>query len=89
MIKRAMRAIASAVEFSNDHAEESCKTGRRSFADAEEPVFNAACETYRKPTPRTLKFTKDDLEKTLTWMTLGAKNPVTVKYEDLAAAVKY
>jgi len=89
MIKHAMRAITNAMEFSNDHAEESCKMVRRSFADVEDAVFKAACETYRKATPRTLKFTKDHLEKTLTWMNLGAKKPVTVKYEDLAVTVNY
>jgi len=89
LIKHAMRAIVRAMEFSAAEPVESCKMVRTSFPDVEEPVFKAACETYRKGTPRTLQFTKTHLDKTLVWMNLGAKNPVTVKYEDLAVTVKY
>lgn len=89
LIKHAMRAIANAMEFSADQPVESCKMVRRSFPDVEESVFNTACETYRKATPRTLKFTKDQLDKTLVWMNLGAKNPVAVKFEDLVVTIKY
>ena len=52
-------------------------------------MSKAACETYRKGTPRTLQFTKTHLDKTLVWINLGAKNPVTVRYEDLAVTLKY
>jgi NitT/TauT family transport system substrate-binding protein len=89
LIKHAMRAIIHGMEFSADEPEESCKMVRRSFPDVEEPVFKAACETYRKGTPRTLQFTRQQLDKTLTWMNLGAKKPVSAKFEDMAVTVKY
>jgi NitT/TauT family transport system substrate-binding protein len=89
LLKRAMRAIARAMEFSAAEPVESCKMVRRSFPDVEESVFKKACETYRKGTPRTLQFTKDQLDKTLAWMNLGAKTPVTAKFEDMSAPIKY
>lgn len=88
LIKRAMRALGAAMEFSNDHAEESCKMVRLSFPDVDAEVFKSACETYRKATPRKLVFTRQYLDKTLTWMNLGAKAPVSLKFEDLVAVEK-
>jgi len=61
---------------------------RQSFPDVDADVFKSACETYRKATPRKLVFTRQYLDKTLTWMNLGAKDPVRVKFEDLVANEK-
>ena len=89
LIKRAMRAIVRGMEFAATEPQESCKMVRTSFPDVEEPVFKAACETYRKGTPRTLQFTKEQLDKTLTWMNLGVKNPISAKFEDMSVTIKY
>lgn len=89
LVKGAMRAIVRGMEFAATEPDESCKMVRRSFPDVDEPVFKAACETYRKGTPRTLQFTKDQLDKTLTWMNLGVKNRITATYDDLSVKVQY
>ena len=89
LIKHAMQAIVRGMEFAAAEPMESCKMVRQSFPDVEETVFKAACETYRKGTPRTLQFTREQLNKTLTWMNLGAKNPVTAKFEDMSAPIKF
>jgi ABC-type nitrate/sulfonate/bicarbonate transport system substrate-binding protein len=84
LLRRAMRAIGKAMEFAAANPAESCKMVRPYFLDVDEPVFNSACETYRKATPRTLAFGKENLEKTLAWMNLGSRSPITAKFEDLA-----
>jgi hypothetical protein len=80
--------IDDGMEFSAEHPKQSCAFVRRSLPDVDEDAFNAACEAYRKATPRTLQFSKEQLGKTVTWMNLGAKAPITVKYEDPVAAAK-
>jgi NitT/TauT family transport system substrate-binding protein len=89
LIKHAMRAIVHGMEFAAAEPLESCKMVRTSFPDVEEPVFKAACETYRKGTPQKLQFTREQLDKTLTWMNLGVKNPISAKFEDMTVTIKY
>lgn len=85
LIDRSLRALTKAMEFAHAQPEETCKIVRSYFADLDEEVFKAACERYRKASSRSPALTPEQLQKTTAWMSIGAKAPITAKFEDVIA----
>ena len=83
LMRRAMRAIAKAMEFAHTHPEETAKIMQPYFPDLDASLFAQVFETYRKATPRSPVLTREHVDKTVAWMNIGAKQKVTAKFEDV------
>ncbi len=84
LIRRAMRAMTAAMVFAHANPEETAKIMRPYFPDLDEAVFKQVVETYRKASASTPVITKEQIEKTVAWMNIGAKSPFSAKFEDVA-----
>lgn len=83
LMRRAMRALTEAMEFAHNNPEETAKIMRQYFPDIDELLFNQVVETYRKATPRSPVLTREQLDKTVAWMNIGAQKKTTAKFEDV------
>lgn len=83
LIRRAMRALANAMDFAASHPEETAKIMRPYFPDLDEAIFKQVVETYRKASAHTPVLTEEQLSKTVAWMNIGAKTPITAKFDDV------
>jgi NitT/TauT family transport system substrate-binding protein len=83
LMRRAMHALAKAMDFAQTHPEETAKIMRQYFPDLDELLFKQVVETYRKATPRSPVLTKEQVDKTVAWMNIGAKQKVAAKFEDV------
>jgi len=80
LMRRAMKALAEAMEFAHKNPAETAKIMQKYFPDLDAAVFPQIAETYRKATPRSPVLTKEQLDKTVAWMNIGAKSPITAKW---------
>jgi NitT/TauT family transport system substrate-binding protein len=83
LVRRAMRALAKAMDFAQTHPAETTKIMRQYFPDLDETLFQTVVETYRKATPRSPVLTREQVDKTVAWMNIGAKTRVSAKFEDV------
>jgi NitT/TauT family transport system substrate-binding protein len=83
LMRRAMRALAKAMDFAQTHPAETAKIMRQYFPDLDETLFQTVVETYRKATPRSPVLTREQVDKTVAWMNIGAKTRVSAKFEDV------
>jgi NitT/TauT family transport system substrate-binding protein len=83
LMRRAMKALAQAMEFAQTHPDETAKIMRQYFPDLDDSLFKQVVETYRKATPRSPVLTREQVEKTVAWMNIGAKQKVSAKFEDV------
>lgn len=83
LMRRAMRALAKAMDFAQTHPAETAKIMRQYFPDLDETLFQTVVETYRKATPRSPVLTREQVDKTVAWMNIGAKTKVSAKFEDV------
>jgi sulfonate transport system substrate-binding protein len=83
LMRRAMRALAKAMDFAQTHPTETAKIMRQYFPDLDEALFQTVVETYRKATPRSPVLTREQVDKTVAWMNIGAKTKVSAKFEDV------
>jgi NitT/TauT family transport system substrate-binding protein len=83
LIARSMRAMARAMEFAHAKPDETCKIVRQYFTDLDEEVFKIACERYRKSSSQSPVLTRNQIEKTAAWMSIGEKRQITAKFEDV------
>lgn len=83
LMRRAIKALAEAMEYAHTHPVETAQILRKYFPDIDAAVFPQIVETYRKATPRTPVLTREQLDKTVAWMNIGAKQPVTAKFDDV------
>jgi NitT/TauT family transport system substrate-binding protein len=85
MIAGALRAITKAMRFAHEQPAETRRLMRQYFPDLEQPVYDLAIETYRKAVPKTPVLTREQVEKTIAWMNLGASQKIQASYEDVFA----
>jgi NitT/TauT family transport system substrate-binding protein len=83
LMRRAMYALAAAMEFSQTHPEETAKIMRQYFPDLDESLFKQVVETYRKATPRSPILTSQQLDKTVAWMNIQSNPKITAKFDDV------
>jgi len=83
LMRRAMHALANAMEFAQTHPEETATIMRQYFPDLDAALFKQVVETYRKATPRSPILTQTHVDKTVAWMNIGAKTKVAAKFEDV------
>ena len=83
LMRRAMYALAAAMEFSQTHPEETAKIMRQYFPDLDESLFKQVVETYRKATPRSPVLTSQQLDKTVAWMNIQSNPKITAKFDDV------
>jgi len=83
LMRRAMHALAAAMEFSQTHPEETAKIMRQYFPDLDESLFKQVVETYRKATPRSPVLTSQQLDKTVAWMNIQSTTKITAKFDDV------
>lgn len=83
LIRRAMRALAKAMDFAHKNPDETAKIMRGYFPDIDDSVFKQVAETYRKASAKTPVLTREQVEKTVAWMNIGAKTNVSAKFEDV------
>jgi NitT/TauT family transport system substrate-binding protein len=83
LMRRAMRALAKAADFAQKNPEETAKIVRPFFPDLEESLFKQVVETYRKASAPSPVLTREQVEKTVAWMNIGAKTKVSAKFEDV------
>ncbi|MEA2879272.1 MAG: sulfonate transport system substrate-binding protein [Hyphomicrobiales bacterium] len=83
LVRRALRAMAAAMEFAHTHPDETAKIMRPYFPDLEDSIFKTVAETYRKASARSPVLTREQLDKTVAWMNIGAKEKVEAKFEEV------
>ncbi len=83
LMRRAMRALAKAMDFAQTHPAETAKIMRQYFPDLDDTLFQTVVETYRKATPRSPVLTREQVDRTVAWMNIGAKTKVSAKFEDV------
>ncbi|MGN6572144.1 MAG: ABC transporter substrate-binding protein [Pseudolabrys sp.] len=83
LMRRAMKALAEAMEFAHKNPEETAKIMRKYFPDIDAAVFPQVVETYRKASPRSPVLTQQHVDKTVAWMNIGAKQKVSAKFDEV------
>jgi NitT/TauT family transport system substrate-binding protein len=83
LMRRATRALASAMEFAHTHPDETAKIMRHYFPDLDDALFKVVCETYRQASSPSPVLTEANFEKTVAWMRIGAKLPIMAKFADV------
>jgi NitT/TauT family transport system substrate-binding protein len=83
LMRRAMKALAEAMDFAQKNPEETAKIMRKYFPDIDPAVFPQVVETYRKASPHSPVLTQQQVDKTVAWMNIGAKQKVSAKFDEV------
>jgi NitT/TauT family transport system substrate-binding protein len=79
----AVRAYTKAMLFVHEKPDEARRLTRPFFKAMDEAVFNAAFDKYAKGLPTDPVITRDQLAKTISFMNLVKKSPVSANYDDV------
>jgi NitT/TauT family transport system substrate-binding protein len=79
----AVRAYTKAMQFVREKPEAARRITRPFFKAMDEAVFNAAFDKYAKGLPTDPVITRDQLAKTVAFMNLVKKSPVSANYDDV------
>lgn len=82
MVRATVRAMTRAMQFARENPEEAKKAVRPAFAEMDDTVFNQAWDNYYKAIPETPAITREEFERTKTWLNITAKKPLTVGYDE-------
>lgn len=85
LLRSAIRAYTRALKLIKENPEEARRLVRMRFPDVDEGAFNLAFDTYRRGIPDTAVITPEQVQHTVDWRNLGAKSPITGKYETVVA----
>ncbi len=85
LLKSAIRAYTRALKLIKDNPEEARRLTRMRFSDVDEAAFNLAFDTYRRGIPDSAVITPEQVQHTVEWRNLGAKSPISAKYETVVA----
>jgi NitT/TauT family transport system substrate-binding protein len=83
LLLRAMRAMTAAMQFAHTHPEETAKIMRPYFPDIDDSIYGTVVETYRKASARSPVLTREQLDKTVAWMNIGAKEKTTAHFDQV------
>ncbi|MBI1187432.1 MAG: hypothetical protein GC206_08910 [Alphaproteobacteria bacterium] len=83
LILRSMRALKKAMAFAHANPRETAKILRTYFPDLDQAVFDTVSETYRGASAKSPVLTREQLDRTVSWMNLTAKTPYSAKFEDV------
>ena len=85
VIKAAVRAYTRAMKFARDNPDKARALVRAQFPDIEEGIFNKAWEEYRKGIPGTPVITREQIDKTATWLSITSPQPIVADYNRAVA----
>src|SRR3569833_1332640 len=83
LMRRAMKALAEAMDFAQKNPEDTAKIMRIFFPDIVPAVFPQVVETFRKASPHSPVLTQQHVDKTVAWMNIGAKQKISAKFDEV------
>jgi NitT/TauT family transport system substrate-binding protein len=86
VIRGSARALTKAFKFTHEKPAETRNVMRKYFPEIEEPVFDRIVATYSKAVPKTPVITEEQVARTAAFMSIGAPQKVTAKYDAVVLA---
>lgn len=82
-VEAVVRAYAKAMKFIHEKPDEARRITRKRFPDVDEGIFNAAFAKYVRGVPTSPLITPEQVKRTIDWMNLMPRKPITASYLDL------
>jgi NitT/TauT family transport system substrate-binding protein len=85
-IRAATRALAETYTFIHEHPKETIEYIRPSFKNVDPELFTKVATTHLSGVPKSPVITREQVEKTIAWMNLGASKKISASFDDVVVS---